>query len=125
MKKEKPNKELIKKVFNYLNISIEDKSIKMDDSYIIAKEAITKKQIVLLYFKDKNDFYLINELFLTVANFNAEIVIVITDKITKNVMRIINWLNSISNEDTEFILETGIIQSKQPQTIQDEFILNN
>ncbi len=92
-------------IFEDLNIQIEDGSIEKNENFIIAKEAITKKHIILLYSNEEMDPKLIYDLIMAAANSQAEIIAVISTQINKNIIRIVNWLNSISNKDSKFILE--------------------
>lgn len=68
-----------------------------------AKEKITERNI--LFYASKSEFHeQIGELIISAGTFDVDIVVFFIPKLTKARIEPLNWLQKISNEDTEFII---------------------
>lgn len=70
---------------------------------LTGKEKITERQI--LFYASKEEFHeSIGELIISAGTFEVDIVVFFIPKLTKARIEPLNWLQKISNADTEFII---------------------
>lgn len=79
------------------------KPIKAKPFCIVGKEKITERNI--LFFASKNEFSEnLGELIVLASAFDIDIIVVFVDNASKFHLGILNWLQKISNNDTQFIV---------------------
>lgn len=84
------------------NIKIQ-KTLQARMHCITGKEKITERNI--LFFASKSDFVeSLGELIVLASVYDADIIVVFVNNLDKNYLNCISWLQSICNEDTQFIL---------------------
>lgn len=79
------------------------KPLKAKEHCLVGKEKITERNI--LFFASKSGFFKsLGELILIASVFEADIIIFFPNNALKNYLICINWLQSICNDDIQFIV---------------------
>jgi len=86
-----------------IGIRIGEEGLKERPFCITGKENITERQI-LFYASENTLSENIGEMILLADAFKADVIVFIVEKINPTILSPMNWLASIANEDTQFIL---------------------
>ncbi len=93
----------VEEVENKIEIAIQKESLKKCPYCVMGLEAVTERKI--LFFASENAMpENIGELIILADTFQADIVVLIVEKINPTILAPMNWLHNICHKDVKFIL---------------------